>query len=301
MNLRDNKSSGELKREVLHELNKVNNDLDRLQGRLTPGQFIDDALFTPIGRNPRAVFDHLLANPVGTAFLSIGTLLLMENDSHVTYESQIKDRSQVALNRSREQVGVVKAKMSGVNEKIHGVMDRTKEKIDLSKDKISGLKNKFSKKDEFTTTGEYDLTQGGELGTGSIDDMKMDSADVKDVKGKITSKVSAFTDNIRSTTMHQVDTVKNLDPMTFAAIGAGLGALTGIALPVSEKEQTLIDQKLGNQMTVFSSEFQDAINQSVKILKDEFLGKFTDFDVSIFGRKNSSPGVNETYRTDSQI
>ncbi len=305
MNSRDNKSSRELKREVLDELNNVNKDLDRLQGRLTPGQFIDDALFTPVGRNPRAVYDHLIANPIGTAFLSLGTLLLMEDDSHVTYESQLRTRSHSVMDKSRAQMGAVKAqvgsvkeKVAGYNDKLHTAVDRTKAKIDSSREKISGLKDKFSKKDDFTTTGEYDLTQGGELGSGSIDDMKQNFGEVKD---NVSAKIDSFADNVKSTTVNQVETVKNMDPMTFAAIGAGLGALTGIALPVSEKEQTMIDQRMGNQMTTLSSEFQEAINQSVKVLKDEFLGKFTDFDVSIFGRKNASSGVNETYRTDSQI
>lgn len=270
MNSRDNKSSRELKREVLQELNQVNSDIDRIQGRLTPGQFIDDAIFHPVGRNPRTTFDHLKANPIGTAFLSIGTLLLMEDDSHVTYESQMKTRSSSIMENSRYQATLLKGKVSdmrgnmngkvtGVNEKIHGVIDRTKEKVTGLKDKISG------------TTGESSLGEGGELGFSSIDQLK------DNVVGSI--------DDVKETA------VKNLDPMTFVAIGAGLGALTGIALPVSEKEQSLIDKKASGKLNEFSSEFQDAINQSVKVLKDEFLGKFTDFDLSIFGKKSST---NET-------
>ncbi len=269
MNLRDNKSSGELKREVLHELNKVNTDLDNIQGRMTPGQFIDDALFTPVGKNPRAVYDHLIANPIGTAFLSLGTLLLMEDDSHVTYESQVRSRSASAIRQSKDQMDVVKNKVADVNHKLQGAVDRTKEKLDQSREKITGLKDKIAGLKETHLTGEYDLQEGGELGASSMESLK------EDVSAKI-------------------DTVKNMDPMSFMAIGAGLGALTGMALPVSDREKILIDEKLGNQLSTFSSEFQDAINQSVKMLKEEFIGKFTDFDVSVF-RKN------ETYRSDSQI
>ena len=101
---------------------------------------------------------------------------------------------------------------------------------------------------------------------------------------------------MKDTAFNEVETVKNLDPMTYMAIGAGLGALTGIALPVSEREQTFINEKASGKLNEFSEEFQDAINQSVKVLKDEFIGKFTDFDVSVFGRK--SP-VSETSRGDN--
>lgn len=313
MNSKDNKSSRELKREVLQELNQVNSDLDRIQGRLTPGQFIDDALFQPVGKNPRAIFDHLKANPVGTAFLSIGTLLLMEDETHVTYETQMKNRSGAVLENTRYQATLLKGKVSdmkgkmdgnitGVNNKIHGAIDRTK-------NKVTGLKGRFAKKNE--TTGELDLGEGGELGASSIDQLKDNFGEkIDDVKQNVSGtmdslsgnlddakgKVASFAGNIKDRAFNEVDSVKNLDPMTYVAIGAGLGALTGIALPVSDKEQTLIDQKAGGKMNEFSSEFQEAINQSVKVLKDEFLGRFTDFDVSVFGRKSS---VNETSRGES--
>jgi len=297
MNSRDNKSSRELKREVLQELNQVNSDIDRIQARLTPGQFIDDAIFRPIGSNPRATFDHLKANPIGTAFLSIGTLLLMEDDSHVTYESQMKKRSGDALENSRYQATLLKGKVSdmresvngkvsGVNDKIHGVIDRTKGKVTGLKDKVSG-KN----------TGESALGEGGEMGASSIDRLKDDvSGSIGELKQNVSGTIQSVSDNIDS--LAGDIKVKNLDPMTYVAIGAGLGALTGVALPVSEKEQMLIDDKASGKLSEFSSEFQDAINQSVKVLKDEFLGKFTDFDVSLFSKKSS---MNETSRNSSQF
>ncbi len=187
MNSKDNKSSRELKREVLQELNQVNSDLDRIQGRLTPGQFIDDALFQPVGRNPRAIFDHLKANPIGTAFLSIGTLLLMEDDGHVTYEKQMKNRSGAVLENSRYQATLLKGKVSevrgkvtGVNDKIHGVIDRTKGKVTGLKDKLPGMKGKQDTSGfSAGTTGEFTLGEGGELGASSIDELK------ENVSGKI--------------------------------------------------------------------------------------------------------------------
>jgi hypothetical protein len=290
MNSKDTKSSRELKREVLQDLNEVNNDMNRIQGRLTPGQLIDDALFQPIGQNPRAIFDHLKANPIGTAFLGLGTLLLMEDDSGGTYEGHIRKRSSSLYENTRYQATLLKGrvsdvnrdvnqKVSGVNEKIHGVIDRTKSKVD-------GLKDKFSKSDQaFTSgaTGESDLGEGGELGSSSIDELKDNFGDVK---GNITGK---FEDS--------VSTLKNLDPMTYVALGAGLGALTGIALPVSDREQLMIDQKASGKLSEFSSQFQDALNQSVKVLKDEFLGKFTDFDVNLFGNKSRT---NETFNSGEQ-
>lgn len=309
MNSKDNKSSRELKREVLQELNQVNSDLDRIQGRLTPGQFIDDTLFRPTGKNPRAIFDQLKANPIGTAFLSLGTLLLMEDENHETYEKQMKARSGAVLENTRYQATLLKgkvsdirsdvnSKVSGVNEKLHGAIDRTK-------GKVAGLKEKIARKGSHET-GEYSLGEGGELGASSIDDIKQTvTGKIDDVAGSfdkvkqtMTDKVRALSSDFKETAFNEVETVKNLDPMTYMAIGAGLGALTGVALPVSEKEQTLIDQKAAGRLNEFSGEFQDAINQSIKVLKDEFIGKFTDFDVSVFGRKS---GLDETSRSSSEF
>ena len=313
MNSKDNKSSRELKREVIQELNQVNSDLDRIQGRLTPGQFIDDTLFHPVGRNPRAIFDHLAANPIGTAFLGLGTLLLMEDDTHVTYERQMKQKAASTIENTRYQATLLKGtvgnanerlhdRVAGYNEKIQGVSNKLHGVIDKTKGKVSELKGKIphGHKDVSagTTTGEYDLGAGGELGSSSVDEIKQNFTDAKE---NISGRVSEFTDRIdtlasgvKETAIQQADTVKNLDPMVWIAVGAGLGALTGAALPVSEKEQTLVDQKMSGKLNEFSSEFQDAINQSVRVLKDEFLGRFTDFDVSLFGRKSSAS--NETFR-----
>jgi hypothetical protein len=264
MNSKEAKGPSELKNEVLQELRQVNSDISRIQGRMTPGQIVDDALLRP-GATPRMVFDQLKANPIGTALLGLGTLLLMEDDSHVTYETRLRGQSQIAMNKARTQVGMAKNKIQGVADKVHNVQGKIQGAIDRTKEKVS----------ELTThqTGENDLGDGGELGMSSIDDMK------EEVSEKVDSMAS---------------TVKELDPMTFIAIGAGLGALTGIALPVTEKEQTLVDQQLGSKLSGISSEFQDAINESVNVLKGEFLDRFTDFDVDIF-KKKSSP-VNETFR-----
>ncbi len=279
MNSKDTKTSRELKREVLDDLNQVNKDMNRIQGRLTPGQLIDDALFQPINNNPRAMFDHLKANPIGTAFLGLGTLLLMEDESHVTYEGQVRKRTSSLYENTRYQATLLKSRVSDVNrdvnQKVSGVSGKIQGAIDRTKSKVDGLKNKINS----GGTGEYDLGEGGELGASSIDDLK--------------EKISSF----KGQALEQVDAVKNLDPMTFAAIGAGLGALTGIALPVSEKEQTMINQKAAGKLNEFSSEFQEALNQSVKVLKDELLSKFTDFDVSLFGKKQPSQS-NETFRND---
>ncbi|MFL5783518.1 MAG: hypothetical protein ACJ76H_02840 [Bacteriovoracaceae bacterium] len=292
MNSREAKGSTELKNEVLQELRQVNSDISRMQGRMTPGQIVDDALLRP-GANPRMVFDHLKANPIGTALLGLGTLLLMEDETHVTYETRLRGETQIAMNKARTQVGVAKTKITDVNQKLQGVADKVQDATQRATDKVHNVQGKIQgaidrtkgKVDELThQTGENDLGDGGELGMSSIDDIKYG---IGELKGEVAEKTESFS-----------STVKELDPMTFIAIGAGLGALTGISLPVSEKEQTLVDQQLGGKLSTISSEFQDAINESVKVLKGGILDRFANFDIDLFKNKNSgsSANVNETFR-----
>lgn len=282
MNSRDSKSSRELKQEVIDELNKVNSDLDRIQGRLTPGQFIDDTVFRPVGNNPRAIFDHLAANPVGTAFLGLGTLLLMENESHVSNESFLKSKAGSAVENARYQATLLKGTAENVEEKIgqtvSGYTDRLQDvsnKVQNSiirvKDKVQNLKGKLPHE-----TGEASLGSGGEMGASSLDELKENFTDVK------------------SFATREMETVRNLEPLTLVAIGAGLGALTGIAVPVSGKEQKIVDGFSG-PIGTFRTEFQDALNQSVKVLRDELIGRFSAVDVNIFGKKSAQ---NETFRPD---
>jgi hypothetical protein len=83
---KNTKSSKELKDQIVRDIKKVKRDFDEIKDRMTPGQLIDDAIFYRHGSSPTATFDYLKSNPVGTSFLTIGTILLMENDRHVTYE-----------------------------------------------------------------------------------------------------------------------------------------------------------------------------------------------------------------------
>lgn len=271
MNLKDDKTSGELKNEVLNELQNVRRDLDLLQRRITPGQIIDDALFRPVGRTPRMIFDHLKANPIGTAFLSLGTILLMENDSHVTYESSLRTRGASVINKTRSDVKAVRTKVD--------------QAVDKTRSKIEEIKQKMTPGN--IPRAEFQFNEGGELGHSSFEDTVQDfKTGIQENLGEI--KDSAFAK------VAEVAEIKELDAMAVMAMGAGLGALTGVSLPVSAKEDELIDQKLSGTLSEFSSEFQEAINQSVKILKNELLGKFTNFDVNLF---KSNPEQTQTQRS----
>ena len=213
------KSTEELKNQVLSDIEKVKDDFREIKQRMTPGQVIDDALFYRGRREPGETFAHLRENPIGTTFLTLGTLLLMEDEQHRSFESLARVQATSAKERVAERVNEAKEKLS-----------RKKEELEATKETI----------DEFTAG-------------------KTDEA-IERVK----------------------DFARDLDPMIYLALGAGLGTITGAGLPLSEKEIQAVDSVSGEKMSKFASEMQDALNQSVNILKNEVIGGMTDFKFDLF-------------------
>lgn len=280
MNSKDTKSSQDLRRDVLNDLNRVNRDLDSIQGRMTPGQMIDDAIFYPHGSNPSAVFDHLKRNPVGTTFLAVGTLLLMEDDQHRSYESNLKQSSRDAYDLTRN-------KTSGMMAEAKGKVDQVKGQI---KQKVDHYRNRKDAEAAFST------------GPSKLDQLKEKvSEKIDEVKGKFQGKMPEMKESL-SHSMETVkekvasvdDSVKDINPMTYIALGAGLGALSGAALPVSEKERQFVDQKFGSKIDQFTLEIQQALNESVGILKDEFLSELKNVNVGIFKEQENRSDMGST-------
>jgi ElaB/YqjD/DUF883 family membrane-anchored ribosome-binding protein len=151
------KSSKQLKREVENQLNAIDKDIDQLKNRLTPGRLIDDAVFSRYRGNPRATFDYLKSNPVGTTFLALGTILLMEDESHQSYETLAKRRTSDALDQAHTQAGELmtdaRLRVDDLKENIRSKMphkDQTQaqgpSKMDMAKSKLNSAKENLVSK-----------------------------------------------------------------------------------------------------------------------------------------------------------
>jgi uncharacterized protein YjbJ (UPF0337 family) len=283
MNSKDTRSSQDLRREVLNDLNKVNRDMDRIQNRMTPGQMIDDAIFYPQGSNPSATFDHLKRNPVGTTFLAVGTLLLMEDDQHRSYEAFLKQSGHDAYDLTRKKVSGTLAEARG---KVEGVKGQFKEKVDQyrnRKDAEAAFDTGPSKLDKIKGAVSNKFGEVKESLSSSIDS----------IRGKVTAEFDSSQDSSTSSLSQGIESVKNLNPMTYIALGAGLGALSGAALPVSDKERTFVDQYFGSKLSQFTEEIQQALNESVSVLKEEFLSELKNVNVGVFKGQDDKSEVNQ--------
>lgn len=319
MKSQDTKSSDQLKREVDQQVRKVRNDLDALQGRLSPGQLIDDAIFYPHGRNITSTIDHLKRNPVGTAFLSLGTILLMEDENHMTMEAgarnkltTVKDSFSSVKESIKQQLphkdlsqgtapstgDIAKGKIANMKENLQSKVHDLKEKIpskeelkskmthkkeDLSA-KVSDVKegistrfddiqNRFGSED---TTGESNFSFTSEETTEGFSDK------TRKMKDKASELFSSGKDRASGLYSSGRERVQNMDPLSYMALGAGLGALTGVALPLSEKETSLVNERLDDKISGLNKDLQEAINECSNILKDLVIQDVKDFSFRPF-------------------
>lgn len=78
-----------------------------------------------------------------------------------------------------------------------------------------------------------------------------------------------------------VEKVKNLPPLSYVALGVGLGALSGASLPVSARENAVVGEKMGDQMSVFAEELKGAMHESAMLIKNEFVDLLKEFDLGL--------------------
>lgn len=250
------KSTEELKKQVLSDIDKVKDDFQEIKERLTPGQVIDDAIYYRRGKgDPAETFAYLRANPVGTTFLTLGTLLLMEDEQHRSFETLAREKAVLMKDRVGERVDEARGK---IRESVSEAVGQAKEKITETKDKVSASIQKAK-----------DLKKAG----------------VPEAPTGLETQASEALETAKEKGQEAYEYARNLDPMIYLALGAGLGTITGAALPMSQKEQEAVDSVYSEKLSDFANEVQEALNKSVNILKNEVIGGLTDFNFDLFKRE----------------
>src|SRR5690606_13803406 len=122
MKSQNTKSSSELKHEVREELRKVEKGIDDIQGRMTPGQILDDIIFYPNEGSPRKTLEYLKENPIGTSLLSMGAVLLMEDKDKRSLEGRVKTKVEEGTKSLKE-----KASDPIISETKHKISDMKKD------------------------------------------------------------------------------------------------------------------------------------------------------------------------------
>lgn len=285
MKSQNTKSSDELKSEVRQEIHNVRKDIDELQRRLTPGQFIDDAIFYPQGGSAAATFDHLRRNPIGTTFLSLGTLLLMEDVEQKSYENSVKNKLGSARMAAGEKFNSLKEDLKSHlphkdvsqlsqggsshgpdDSQVHVVLPEGKSKIATAKEKLSSVLD----------AGKNKINEG--IGSGK----EKVASGLSSSKEKISSGLSSGKDKLSAGFDTGKEKIKDLDNTTFMALGVGLGVLTGASLPISQAEERLIGDRFEGRLDDFNHDIREAMNECSNILKDLVIQDVTNVNVNFF-------------------
>jgi hypothetical protein len=316
----DKKSARELKQEIYQQLDEVERDIDKIKARMSPGQIIDDAIFYPRGGDSRLVFDHLRANPIGTTFLTLGTLLLMEDNEMILnlkakeYGTQVGVKRQELSHQKDELLRQGQEKLAGLKSSVTSRLPKREHtpgqapsKLDIARSRISNAAADLKEKvmgtsgrikameensvlrsgydsgstygsDQQSIEGIYGSESAGLGGDESLakpvsDGIESLRSSAAESAGKIRSGVEMAregVDAVRTRTSELYETARGIDPMTYMVLGAGLGGLTGAALPVFDAEDEVVGQ-FDDTISEFTRDFQDALKESTSILKSSVI------------------------------
>jgi hypothetical protein len=241
------KSSRELRNQVMNDIQRVKDDIDEIKQRLSPGQIIDDALFfRHPGASPADTYTLLKQNPIGTSFLTLGTLLLMEDDvSHKTYEHLAKDKAHKVQS-------TLSGAASDTRAQVHDKLDQVKASVrehmphkeqepgqapnvmDIAKAKVNAagqaIKEKAQKKmDQFSETASSESSLSDKFSTSTgiagpgTDTQLGQSAEslgdkIKDKVDQASERWSDTADSVRSSTGQGIENVKSSGRETLEAL-----------------------------------------------------------------------------------
>lgn len=235
---REEKSSTELKADVDAAIAKVDQDLDALRTEMTPGRIIDDAILRGRRNDLRTTVNHLRNNPIGTTFLGLGTLLLMEDEGHISGEDRLRHFAQHSASIAQEAAQKAREVSEDVGKK-------TKEKLEEAKsvvaEKVDSIK---------ATTGE------------ALEDVKNAAPEAERLGQQARDMASKLAS-------------PEYRPVAIAALGLGLGTVLGSSLPPepSSAQQEAVDINASE----IANEVQRALKESSRrflgILADELTEK----------------------------
>jgi len=252
--------SEQIREEVLQDIHKVNDDIDTIINRLTPGQILDDALFSHGHISPNETFDYLKSNPLGSTLITLGALCLMEDEQHQSYEKKLINKSHELSGKLEEKI---QSKVHKTQEKMHDIQQRVQDKI-------------------HSTQHKADSVGFEDVGLGEGMDVEGFGEKIKNTKEKLRNQLHSTERKIKDRTEKTIERAKHLDPMTYLALGAGLGTITGASLPVSERENQFISSHFESEFSEFRNDLELAINKSVNLLKNEIIGGLTETNIRLF-------------------
>lgn len=305
MNSQDtNKSSEQLHREVNGQIDKIGSNIDDARAKLSPGALLDDAIFYPHGQSLTGTYSHLKANPMGSMFLSLGTLLLMEDQNHVTYEAHLRSSAGSAIDKGRD---AYRDAAESISHKSAQLSEKAKDKIHQTKDQLAAKKDEFAhkahaKKDELSQKAHAKKEELGQKAHSTKEHLSSEADRLKreSVEKFNTSPSGSGSEDLKARAGHKLDQAKEsarhglesaksrirnaspigeaMHPFAIASLGLGMGATFGASFPLRKVDERLQDPRFQEKMQRLNSDFDDAIRESGERIKSHLIDELKQFN-----------------------
>ncbi|MGE0173319.1 MAG: YtxH domain-containing protein [Oligoflexales bacterium] len=229
-------SAEQLQAQVRATLDQTEKDFERVEERVTPGTFIDNAIFANRQRHPRETWNTLTENPVGATFLALGTLMLTEREGR-SGETVLKEKTRETIDTTKDVA--------------HQTVARVQELKDKAEEKVTELTDQAQQK-------AADLKERAETKTNELKEkVGMGSADGENLTTKAKDRVQETLASFN---------LRDVSPLTLATAGLGLGAAIGASLPELEREQQLV-KKADIDLSHLRNDVKSAMKLSAERLK----------------------------------
>lgn len=277
------KNSQQLQREADEQINKIGARVDDVRARMSPGALLDDAIFYPHGQSLKSTYGHLKRNPMGTMFLSLGTLLLMEDREHVTYETRFKDSAARTVEHGKDSAARAKEniahKASELGEKARHKVQETKERMGH---KAEELKEEGAQKIDSAKARAKTKTSAMEAKTSKT------SHGAKELAREGIERAKESAREVRERARHGLDSARErigsagpvgqIHPFAIASLGLGMGATFGASFPMGRIEERFKDPEVHGRIQRLSEEFDDAIRESGERIKNHLIDELKSFN-----------------------
>ena len=223
------KDPATLEREIDQQRDSINDIVNALESRLSPGELLDKAMTYAKGNGGEFINNlgsTIKANPVPTLLTSVGLMWMMMG----------QNRSQAYTNAGMSSTG-----MSSTGTSSTGI-------VDSLRDKASGLSDTLHDKVNSMSGAVHDKTDSMRTQTQGFKDKAADmrsstSDSMSSARQTVSEKAQTASETMRNQTAKAKSGFQYMleeQPLALGAIGIAVGALLGATLPATERENRLM-------------------------------------------------------------
>lgn len=275
-----NKTSEELANEVHGQIDRIGANIEHVRTRLSPGNLLDDAIFYPHGQSISGAYGHMKNNPMGSMFLSLGTLLLMEDEQNRSYETIFKERASetghAISEKSSEWKDKAKANINAARESIRSATNELRSKTDSAKEDLMAGARELE--GEAETASQRILNKAKTLKDKSMEKLSSARESAKEGWQSAKSNTQDRIESARERINNSAVLEQAMHPYAIASMGLGIGASLGASMSMPQIEQRLNTPEFNKRAEELGNDFDFAIKEAGDRLKNHLIDELKQFN-----------------------